>query len=154
MRNSQQNESNCTKKYSRWTPAEDRALVNAINILLDLGGLKAYNGQFKTGAWTNVEAIMQQKSPSCEKKVKPRIDSRVKLLRKPYDALAEMLGPSASGFGQNDEGKFVTCRVNLIETYNELDKKNIFLTSYMYYYVNIVLIVQFVESPKCCNYEK
>ncbi|XP_074347313.1 uncharacterized protein LOC141686159 [Apium graveolens] len=109
MRNSQGNENDSTRKCSRWTAAEDRALVNVINDLLELGGQKGDNGQFKSGAWAKVEAIMQQKLPGCDKKAKPHIESRIKLLRKQYDAIAEMLGPSASGFGWNDEGKFVTC---------------------------------------------
>lgn len=103
------NEENVTRKLLRWTPAEDRALVTAISDLLDLGGWKADNGQFKNGAWAKVESIMLSKLPDCNKKAKPHIESRVKLLRKQYDAIAEMLGPSASGFGWNDEGKFVTC---------------------------------------------
>lgn len=102
-------ENNSTRKCSRWTPSEDRALVTAISDLLDLGGWKADNGQFKNGAWAKVEAIMQQKLPGCDKKAKPHIESRVKLLRRQYDAIAEMLSPSASGFGWNDEAKFVTC---------------------------------------------
>ena len=93
----------------RWTPTEDRALVTTISDLLDLGGWKADNGQLKNGAWAKVESIMQLKLSGCNKKAKPHIDSCVKLLRKQYDAITEILGPSASSFGWNDEGKFVTC---------------------------------------------
>ncbi|KAL8099541.1 hypothetical protein AgCh_031980 [Apium graveolens] len=103
------NESNSTRKCSRWTPAEDRALITTINDLLEMGGCKADNGQFKNGTWAKVEAIMLRKLPGCDKKAKPHIESRVKLLRRHYDAIAEMLSPNASGFGWNDEGKFVTC---------------------------------------------
>ncbi|KAK1404669.1 Tetratricopeptide repeat protein like [Heracleum sosnowskyi] len=91
------NETNNTRKCLRWTPAEDRILVTAISDLLDMGGWKADNGQFKNGAWAKVEAIMHQILPSCEK-IKPHIDSRVKLLRKQYDVVAKMLSPSASGW--------------------------------------------------------
>ncbi|KAK9705291.1 hypothetical protein RND81_07G045700 [Saponaria officinalis] len=50
-----------------------------------------------------------KKLPGCGNKAKPHIESRVKTLRKHYDAITEMLSPQASGFGWNDEGKFVTC---------------------------------------------
>uniref|UniRef100_A0A803MUY2 Myb/SANT-like domain-containing protein n=1 Tax=Chenopodium quinoa TaxID=63459 RepID=A0A803MUY2_CHEQI len=52
---------------------------------------------------------MKGKLPGCDKKAKPHTESQVKLLRKQYDAIIEMLSPSASGLGWNDEGKFVTC---------------------------------------------
>ncbi|KAL2938169.1 hypothetical protein RDABS01_021618 [Bienertia sinuspersici] len=100
---------NTVRNLSRWSIAEDRALVMAMNELLDIGGWKANNGQFKSGAYAKLEAIMLQKLPGCEKKAKPHIESRVKLLRKQYDAITEMLSPSASGFGWNDEEKYVTC---------------------------------------------
>ncbi|KAL2929745.1 hypothetical protein RDABS01_035155, partial [Bienertia sinuspersici] len=60
-----------------------------MNDLVDLGGWKTDNGQFKNA--------------------KPHIESQVKLLRKQYDAISKILSPSASGFGWNDDGKFVTC---------------------------------------------
>ncbi|KAK9665080.1 hypothetical protein RND81_14G088900 [Saponaria officinalis] len=94
---------------SRWSHEEDRALVSAMQDLLDLGGWKADNGQFKNGAYAKIESLMEQKLPGCGKKAKPHIESRVKTLRKHYDAITEMLSPQANGFGWNDEGKFVTC---------------------------------------------
>ncbi|KMS99982.1 hypothetical protein BVRB_1g018220 isoform B [Beta vulgaris subsp. vulgaris] len=100
---------NTTRNLSRWSVAEDRALITAMTDLLDIGGWKADNGQFKSGAYAKLETIMLQKLPGCEKKAKPHIESRVKHLRKQYDAITEMLSPSASGFGWNDEEKFVTC---------------------------------------------
>ncbi|XP_048500636.1 uncharacterized protein At2g29880-like isoform X2 [Beta vulgaris subsp. vulgaris] len=93
----------------RWSVCEDRALISAMNDLVDLGGWKTDNGQFKNGAFAKLETLMKQKLPECEKKAKPHIESRVKLLRKQYDAISEMLSPSASGFGWNEEGTFVTC---------------------------------------------
>lgn len=74
-----------------------------------MGGRKADNGQFKNGAWAKVEAIMQQKLPDCDKRAKHHIESRLNLLRRHYDAIAEMSSPSSSGFGWNGERKFVTC---------------------------------------------
>lgn len=101
------NANHSSRNCNRWSL--DRALINAMNDLIDLGGWKTDNGQFKNGAYAKLEILMKEKLPECDKKAKPHIESRVKLLRKQYDAIPEMLSPSASGFGWNDEGKFVTC---------------------------------------------
>ncbi|KAK9668488.1 hypothetical protein RND81_13G064100 [Saponaria officinalis] len=98
-----------TRNCLRWSLTEDRALVSAMQDLLDLDGWKTDNGQFKNGAYAKFEALMEQKLPGCGKKAKPHIESRVKTLRIQYDAITEMLSPQASGFGWNDEEKHVTC---------------------------------------------
>ena len=95
--------------HSRWTDAEDLELVSSIQDLLDLGGWKADTGQFKSGAYAKIEALMEKKIPGCGRKAKPHIESRVKTLRKHFDVVTEMLSLQASGFGWNAEGKFVTC---------------------------------------------
>ncbi|KAK9665979.1 hypothetical protein RND81_14G150900 [Saponaria officinalis] len=109
--------SSSTRICSRWSSEEDRALVSAMQDLLDLGGWKADNGQFKNGAYAKIETLMEQKLPGSGKKAKPHIESRVKTLRKHYDAIVEMLSPQASGFGWNDEQKFVTCDQSVWETW-------------------------------------
>ncbi|KAL2935859.1 Hydrogen cyanide synthase subunit HcnC [Bienertia sinuspersici] len=103
------NGSNSTRNLARWSICEDRALVSTMNDLVDLVGWKTDNGQFKNGAYAKLETLMNKNYLIVKKKAKPHIESRVKLLRKQYDAISEMLSPSASGFGWNDDGKFVTC---------------------------------------------
>ncbi|WCJ44365.1 hypothetical protein M5689_025035 [Euphorbia peplus] len=56
------NATNSTRVLSRWSNCEDRALVSAMNDLLDLGGWKTDNGQFKNGAYVKLEALMKQKN--------------------------------------------------------------------------------------------
>ncbi|KAK9755467.1 hypothetical protein RND81_01G027300 [Saponaria officinalis] len=107
---------------SRWSHEEDRALVSVMQDLLDLGGWKADNGQFRNGAYAKIESLMEQKLPGCGKKAKPHIESRVKTLRKHYDAITEMLSPQASGFGWNDEGKFVTCEQSVWDNWRKSHK--------------------------------
>ncbi|KAK9671817.1 hypothetical protein RND81_12G056400 [Saponaria officinalis] len=68
-----------TRNCLRWSLTEDRALVSAMQDLLDLGGWKTDNGQFKNGAYAKFEALMEQKLPG------------------------------SSSFGWNDEEKYVTC---------------------------------------------
>ncbi|KAK9689183.1 hypothetical protein RND81_09G041700 [Saponaria officinalis] len=98
-----------TRNCLRWSLTEDHALVSSMQDLLDLGGWKTYNGQFKNGAYAKFEALIEQKLLGCGKKAKPHIELRVKTLRRQYDAITEMLSPQASGFGWNDEEKHVTC---------------------------------------------
>ncbi|KAK1559181.1 hypothetical protein Q3G72_011561 [Acer saccharum] len=43
--------------------------------------------------------MMSNKIPGCELRVQPHIDSRIKLLKKQYHVISEMLGPSASELG-------------------------------------------------------
>ncbi|WOL08836.1 hypothetical protein Cni_G17589 [Canna indica] len=103
------NNNNHTRPCVRWGYTEDQALISALNDLMDYGGWKADNGQFKSGAYAKLEMLMEQKLSGCGMKAKPHIESRVKLLRNQFNVIAEMLGPNASGFEWNDEDKFVTC---------------------------------------------
>ncbi|CAO2836033.1 unnamed protein product [Amaranthus hypochondriacus] len=103
--------SNPTRSLSRWSLVEDQALISSMNDLLDLGGWKADNGQFKSGSYAKLETLILQKLPNTEKKAKPHIESRVKILRKHFDAITDML--NASGFGWNDKEKHVTCSLEV-----------------------------------------
>ncbi|KAK2655620.1 hypothetical protein Ddye_008672 [Dipteronia dyeriana] len=61
----------------------------------------------QTRLLTTNKKMMCDKIPSCGLRAQPHIDSRIKLLKKQYHAISEMLGPSASGFGWNDDLKCV-----------------------------------------------
>jgi hypothetical protein len=47
--------SNPTRSLSRWSLVEDQALISSMNDLLDLGGWKADNGQFKSGSYAKLD---------------------------------------------------------------------------------------------------
>ncbi|KAK3221144.1 hypothetical protein Dsin_015114 [Dipteronia sinensis] len=59
--------------------------------------------------------MMSDKIPGCGLRAQPHIDSRIKLLKKQYHAISEMLGPSASGFEWNDELKCVVVEKNVFD---------------------------------------
>ena len=99
------NEGNKGIKF-QWTAKEDDKLVEC---LLELAGnvkWKADNG-FKPGFTTKLEELMEKKLSGCGIKASPHIESRYKTLRRQYWAIADMLGPNASGFGWNDNEKMV-----------------------------------------------
>ena len=56
-----------------------------------------------------LEKWMEEKLPGCGLKSSPHIESRVKHLKRQYNAIQEMLGPQASGFGWNDKDKCIIC---------------------------------------------
>ena len=82
----------------QWTAKEDDKLVEC---LLELAGdvkWKADNG-FKPSFTTKLEELMEKKLSGCGIKASPHIESRYKTLRRQHRAIANMLGPNASGFG-------------------------------------------------------
>ncbi|XP_061354423.1 uncharacterized protein LOC133299038 [Gastrolobium bilobum] len=88
-----------------WTAEEDKVLVEC---LIDIGSsYKGENG-FKPGFSGATEKLMHQRILGCTLRGIPHITSRVKLLKKQYNAIAEMIGPnSGSGFGWNDTKKMI-----------------------------------------------
>ncbi|XP_061369959.1 uncharacterized protein LOC133312729 [Gastrolobium bilobum] len=88
-----------------WTSEEDRVLVDC---LVDSGlAWKGENG-FRPGFPNHLEKLMHAKIPGCTLKGTPHITSRIKLLKKHYNAIAEMMGPNGgSGFGWNDRDKMI-----------------------------------------------
>ena len=90
----------------QWIAEEDDKLVEC---LLELTGdvkWKADNG-FKPRFIAKLEELMEKKLLGCGIKASPHIESRYKTLRRQYRAIADMLGPNASGFGWNDNEKMV-----------------------------------------------
>ncbi|KAK2663366.1 hypothetical protein Ddye_001940 [Dipteronia dyeriana] len=59
--------------------------------------------------------MLSDKISGCGLKAQPHIDSCIKLLKKQYHAIPDMLGPSASGFGWNDDLKCVVVEKNVFD---------------------------------------
>ena len=60
---------------------------------------------------------MEKKLPGCGIKASPHIESRYETLRRQYRAIADMLGPNASGFGWNDNEKMVVVEKKFFEVW-------------------------------------
>ncbi|GAB4854688.1 hypothetical protein Ancab_023270 [Ancistrocladus abbreviatus] len=80
-----------TSKNERyWTLDEVRTLVECLHELSTDPTWKAEN-DFKNGYLVRLEEMLHQKCPNCGLKAYPHIDSKLRDLKKKYDAIAEML---------------------------------------------------------------
>ncbi|XP_044481983.1 uncharacterized protein At2g29880-like [Mangifera indica] len=91
----------------QWTKQEDAILIKCVLILKESLHWKADNRTFKVGYLVQLEKMMKERLSSSGLKATPHIESRVKLLKRQYNAINEMI-ENGSGFGWNDEEKCVT----------------------------------------------
>ena len=112
----------------QWTAFEDGKLVECLMDMATSGKWKADNGTFRPGYQQQSEKMMHEKIPECGIRAQPHIDSRVKLWKKQYFTISEMLGPNGSGFGWNDSEKCITAEK---EVFNEWVKVSVHILLHM-----------------------
>ncbi|KAL4010558.1 hypothetical protein IC575_030059 [Cucumis melo] len=83
-----------------WTKEEEEGLMELVNA----GGWRSDNGTFRLGYLNQLARMMAFKIPGCNNHAST-IDSRIKLMKRMFHALAEMRDPMCIGFGWNDEKK-------------------------------------------------
>ena len=129
-----------TKCNRKWGILEDNKLVESLIELVTEGGWRADNGTFKSGYLQQLERLMEQKLPRYGLKSTPHIESRIKLLKRHYNAIVDMLGPNCSGFGWDDYNKCITCEEDIFREWVKVYWHFIvtFFLS-MYTFVNVVL---------------
>ncbi|XVF39666.1 hypothetical protein PTKIN_Ptkin01aG0051600 [Pterospermum kingtungense] len=93
-----------TKTNHQWTKEEDATLVECLRVLVEDRKWKADNGTFRTWYLIQLEKMMETRLPQSKLKAEPHIESRVKTLKRQYNAIAEMLA-LGSGFGWDDVEK-------------------------------------------------
>ena len=107
-------QSNNNSKH-KWDKQEDEKLIECLLQLSESGNWRADNGTFRSGFLQQLEKWMHEKIPNCQVRATPHISSRVKLWKKQYYALSEML--SASGFGWNDNEKSICCEKDVYDNW-------------------------------------
>ena len=94
------------RNYRGWTKEEDAKLVEALLTMVNTGGYKADNG-FRSGYLNHLEAALKVSLPESGILGKPHIESRIKTMKKDWQAVFDMLN-STSGFGYDNENNCVT----------------------------------------------
>ncbi|XP_020080004.1 uncharacterized protein LOC109703694 [Ananas comosus] len=93
----------------QWTKEEDDKLIECLLGLTNSGHWRADNGNFRCGFLQQLEKLMSEKLPGCGLTARPHITSRIKLWKRQYNAIAEMLGAAVNGFGWDGKDKTITC---------------------------------------------
>ncbi|KAH6809931.1 hypothetical protein C2S51_027714 [Perilla frutescens var. frutescens] len=91
----------------KWTPEEDAILIASLSELCN-AGWKRENGIFKNGYTAALERKLRSRIPDCKIRASPHIESRLKLLKRQYDAITEMQG--AAGMKWDNREKILICK--------------------------------------------
>ncbi|CAN1752535.1 hypothetical protein LINPERHAP1_LOCUS4785 [Linum perenne] len=91
------------RDYYKWTDQTDSVLVECMQDMAKQQQVE--NGQFKAGAFKEIEKMMEVLLVGHGIKASPHIKSRIKVLKKQFQIVQELRG--LSGAGWNDELKCV-----------------------------------------------
>ncbi|PPD99956.1 hypothetical protein GOBAR_DD03004 [Gossypium barbadense] len=105
-------ESNVSSQASRgtkrkWVPEEDAALVSCMVDLHNVGTFNADTG-FKAGYLNELEKMLKKALPNAMLKARPNIESRIRLLKRDWSIVYDMLnGQNNSSFGWDEHRQLV-----------------------------------------------
>jgi len=110
-------------------------------------GWKTDANTFKPRYIEELEKYLHKKKPNFTLKANTHIESRMKLLKRQYGAIKEMLSPNASGFGWDDTRKMIVvdhkcykqwCKIIFYIRFYNLTIYNIYL---IFYFILIICYI-------------
>ncbi|MFQ6624385.1 hypothetical protein Gotur_003764, partial [Gossypium turneri] len=91
----------------KWVPKEDAALISCMVNLHNVGTFNA-DTRFKAGYLNELEKMLEKALPNAMLKAKPNIESRIRLLKRDWSIVYDMLnGQNNSGFGWDEHRQLV-----------------------------------------------
>ena len=129
-------ESNVSSQASRgnkrkWVPEEDAALVSCMVDLHNVGTFNA-DTEFKAGYLNELERMLQKVLPNAMLKAKPNIESRIRLLKREWSIVYDMLnGQNNSGFGWDEHRQLVVAEDAVWESYLKVRLFQVFIVLFL-----------------------
>ncbi|PPD91223.1 hypothetical protein GOBAR_DD11842 [Gossypium barbadense] len=107
----------------KWVPEEDTALVSCMVDLHNVGTFNADTG-FKAGYLNEFEKMLEKALPKTMLKAKPNIESRIRLLKREWSIVYDMLnGQNNSGFGWDEHRQLVVAEDAVWDSYLKSHKE-------------------------------
>nr|POF25351.1 uncharacterized protein CFP56_32593 [Quercus suber] len=106
----------------KWNPAED---IKLVEVLVEYHHEKEGNpeNKFKPEYLKILEGKISTKLPNAGLRAKPHIESRLRILKREFQVIHEMLiGPNTSGFGWDTVRKCVTAKNDVWDAYVQSHK--------------------------------
>ncbi|PPE00500.1 hypothetical protein GOBAR_DD02482 [Gossypium barbadense] len=107
----------------KWVPEEDAALVSCMVDLHNVGTFNADTG-FKAGYLNELEKMLEKTLPNAMLKVKPNIELRIRLLKREWSIVYDMLnGQNNSDFGWDEYRQLVVAEDVVWDSYLKSHKE-------------------------------
>ncbi|XP_052479248.1 uncharacterized protein At2g29880-like [Gossypium raimondii] len=107
----------------KWVPEEDAALVSC---MVDLHNVRTFNADtgFKAGYLNELEKMLEKALPNAMLKAKPNIESRIRLLKREWSIVYDMLNDQKnSGFGWDEHRQLVVAEDAVWDSYLKSHKE-------------------------------
>ncbi|PPD79091.1 hypothetical protein GOBAR_DD23978 [Gossypium barbadense] len=107
----------------KWVPEEDAALVSCMVDLYNVGTFNADTG-FKASYLNELEKNVREALPNAMLKARPNIESRIRLLKRDWSIVYDMLnGQNNSGFGWDDHRQVIVAEDAVWDSYLKSHKE-------------------------------
>ncbi|XP_040930048.1 uncharacterized protein At2g29880-like [Gossypium hirsutum] len=107
----------------KWVPEEDAALVSCMVDLHNIGTFNADTG-FKAGYLNELEKMLEKALPNAMLKARPNIESRIRLLKRDWSIVYDMLnGQNNSGFGWDNHRQVIVAEDAVWDSYLKSHKE-------------------------------